>query len=64
MQTQQIFGVSGGGMVFSAKSTSVKSEGTSFDQLIQMSQNAGAANDQPARTAETKKDSAADVTKT
>ncbi len=64
MQTQQIFGVSGGGMVFSAKSTPVKSEGTSFDQLIQMSQNAGAANDQPARTAETKKDSAADVTKT
>ena len=64
MQTQQMFGVSGGGMVFSAKSTSAKSGDVSFEQLIQMSQNAGAANDQTARTAEAKKDSAADVTKT
>ncbi len=61
MQTQQIFGVSGGGMMFSAKSASVKSSDTNFDQLIQMSQNAGAANEQPAKPVETKKESVAEV---
>lgn len=63
MQTQQIFGVSGGGMMFSAKSTSVKSNDSSFDQLIQMSQNIGAENGQNSQPAEIKKTSAAVVDK-
>ena len=63
MQTQQIFGVSGGGMLYSAKSTTAKSGDVSFDQLIQMSQNAGAANEQPSKPVEAPKESAADVTK-
>lgn len=63
MQTQQIFGVSGGGMMFSAKSTSVKSNDSSFDQLIQMSQNIGAENGQNSQPAEIKKTSAAVVNK-
>lgn len=63
MQTQQVLGVSGGGMLFSAKSTSVKSSDSSFDQLIQMSQNAGAANEQLQKPVETKKESAADAAK-
>lgn len=63
MQTQQIFGVDRGGMMFSAKSTSVKSSDSSFDQLIQMSQNAGAANEQATKTVEPKKEAAAEVTK-
>lgn len=64
MQTQQIFGVSGGGMLYSAKTTASKSGDTSFEQLIQMSQNAGTANEQKAQPVEAKKDSAAEVTKT
>lgn len=63
MQTQQIFGVSGGGMLYSAKSAPVKSAGNSFDQLIQMSQNAGAANEQAAKPSEIKKDASAEVAK-
>ena len=63
MQTQQIFGVSGGGMMFSAKSTSVKSNDSSFDQLIQMSQNIGAESGQNSQPAEIKKTSAAVVDK-
>lgn len=63
MQTQQIFGVSGGGMLYSAKGASVKSSDNSFDQLIQMSQNIGAANEASGQPAETKKDSAVSVTK-
>ncbi|MBP3594011.1 MAG: flagellar hook-length control protein FliK [Lachnospiraceae bacterium] len=63
MQTQQIFGVSGGGMMFSAKSASVKSNDSSFDQLIQMSQNIGAENGQNSQPAEIKKASAATVDK-
>ena len=63
MQTQQVFGVSGGGMLFPAKSVAAKSGDGSFDQLIQMSQNAGAANEQAAKPVETKTESAADVTK-
>ena len=63
MQTQQIFGVSGGGMMFSAKSTSVKSNDSSFDQLIQMSQNIGAESGQNSQPAEIKKASAAAVDK-
>ncbi len=62
MQTQQVSGVSGG-MIFSAKSTSVKSSDNGFEQLIQMSQNAGTVNEQTTKPAETKKESAADVTK-
>ncbi len=64
MQTQQILGVSGGGMLFSAKNTSAKSSDTGFDQLIQMSQNTGAANEQAAKPVETKKETAVAVTKT
>ena len=63
MQTQQIFGVSGGGMMFSAKSNSVKSGDSSFDQLIQMSQNIGAGNEQNSQSTEIKKASAATVNK-
>ncbi len=63
MQTQQIFGVSGGGMMFSAKSASVKSNDSSFDQLIQMSQNIGAESGQNSQPAEIKKASAATVEK-
>lgn len=62
MQTQQVFGVSGGGMFYPAKSVNAKSGDGSFDQLIQMSQNAGAANEQVTKPAETKTESAADVT--
>lgn len=63
MQTQQVLGVSGGGMVFSAKSTSVKSSDSSFDQLIQMSQNAGAGNEQVQKPVETNKEPSAKVEK-
>ena len=63
MQTQQIFGVSGGGMMFSAKSASVKSNDSSFDQLIQMSQNISEENGQNSQPAEIKKSSAAAVDK-
>ncbi|MBQ8633153.1 MAG: flagellar hook-length control protein FliK [Lachnospiraceae bacterium] len=63
MQTQQIFGVSGGGMMFSAKSASVKSNDSSFDQMIQMSQNISAENGQNSQPAEIKKSSAAAVDK-
>ena len=63
MQTQQIFGVSGGGMMFSAKSASVKSNDSSFDQLIQISQNIGAESGQNSQPAEIKKASAATVDK-
>lgn len=62
MQTQQVLGVSGGGMLFSAKTAPTKSTDSNFDQLIQMSQNAGAANEQIQKPAETKTESAADVT--
>ena len=63
MQTQQIFGVSGGGMLYSAKGASVKSSDNSFDQLIQMSQNIGVANEAVSQPAETKKESAVSVAK-
>lgn len=63
MQTQQILGVDRGGMLYSAKSTSVKSADNSFDQLIQMSQNAGAANEQAPKAVVAKKESAANGTK-
>jgi len=63
MQTQQVLGVSGGGMLFSAKSTSVKSSDSGFEQLMQMSQNAGAANEQVAKPAETKKETVAEPVK-
>jgi len=64
MQTQQIFGVSGGGMMFSAKSAPAKTGDSSFDQLIQMSQNTGAANEQITKPVENKKDSVSEVAKT
>lgn len=63
MQTQPIFGVDRGGMLYSSKSTSAKATDNSFDQLIQMSQNAGAANEQAPKQVETKKESAAEVAK-
>ena len=58
MQTQQIFGVSGGGMLYSAKSTSVKSSDNSFDQLIQMSQGTGTETEAQTRPAENQKETA------
>ena len=58
MQTQQIFGVDRGGMMFSAKSASVRSNGSGFEQLIQMSQNLGTANEQTQKPAEGKQNSA------
>lgn len=64
MQTQQIFGVSGGGMMFSAKSASVKSNDSGFEQLIQMSQNVSAGSEQNTQPAEIQKTSAATVNKT
>ena len=36
MQTQQVLGVAGGGMLFTAKSNSSKASDNSFDQLIQI----------------------------
>jgi len=63
MQTQQVFGVDRGGILFAAKNTSVKSSDNGFEQLIQMSQNVGAVSEPTANPVETKKESAADVTK-
>jgi len=63
MQTQQVFGVSGGGMLYSAKNVTAKSGDSGFEQLIQMSQNTGAANEQTARPEETKKDTPAESVK-
>lgn len=64
MQTQQVLGVDRGGMMYSSKSAPAKSSDNSFDQLIQMSQNAGAAEEAAKKPAETaKKDPAADVKK-
>jgi len=63
MQTQQIFGVSGGGMLYSSRSASTKATDNSFDQLMQMSQNAGAANEQITKPVETKKETPAEVSK-
>ena len=64
MRTQQIFGVDRGGMAFAARSTSVKSGGSGFEQLIQMSQNLSAANEQSQKPAESKQDSAKAMGKT
>ena len=64
MQTQQVNGVSGG-LFYTAKTASAKSSGSSFEQLIQMSQNAGAAENNTQKPAETtRKDAAEDVKKT
>ena len=63
MQTQQIFGVSGGGMMYSAKTGSSKASESNFEQLIQMSQNTEAAQEQTSKPTEPQKESAADVTK-
>lgn len=54
MQTQQVNGISGG-LFYTAKSPAAKSSDNSFDQLIQMSQNMGAANEKVAKPAETAK---------
>ena len=59
MQTQQILGVVGGGMRYPSKTTSAKSSETSFEQLIQMSQNVGNASDTAKKPAETTKQDAA-----
>ena len=64
MQTQQIFGVDRGGMMFSGKSTSVRSNGSGFEQLIQMSQNLGTANEQNQKPVESKQNSAQAMGKT
>ena len=63
MQTQQVLGVSGG-MMFSAKSAPAKASDSDFEQLIQMSQNAGATNEQITKPTENKKDSVSEVVKT
>ncbi len=65
MQTQQVNGVSGG-MFYTAKSASAKSSGNSFEQLIQMSQNAGTVENNTQKPAETtrKDTSDQDVRKT
>lgn len=55
MRTQQIFGVSGGGMLFSGKSASVKCGDNGFEQLMQMSQNTTQTKE--ISPAETKKES-------
>ena len=44
--------------MFSAKSASVRSNGSGFEQLIQMSQNLGTANEQTQKPAEGKQNSA------
>ena len=59
MQTQQILGVVGGGMRYPSKTTSAKSSETSFEQLIQMSQNVSNASDTAKKPAETTKQDAA-----
>ena len=65
MQTQQVLGVVGGGMVYASKAASSKSSDGSFDQLIQMSQNTGTAENQTQKPVETaKKEVVADVKET
>lgn len=60
MQTQQVNGVSGG-MFYTTKTASAKTSDTSFDQLIQMSQNAGTVENKTQKPAETtRKDNSAD----
>ena len=60
MQTQQVNGVSGG-LFYTAKSPATKSTDNSFDQLIQMSQNMGAADEKAAKPVEAaKKDTGAE----
>lgn len=63
MQTQQVLGVSGGGMLYTAKSSAVKSSDSGFEQLIQMSQNTGATQEQTAKPAETKKEAVTEPVK-
>ena len=55
MQTQQVAGVFSGGAVYSASSVATKSGDGSFEQLIQMSQNTGAAQEQVQKPVETTK---------
>ena len=65
MQTQQISGVHGGGMLYTSKSAPAKSADGSFDQLIQMSQSTGSTQEQVQKPAETaKKDAVAEVEET
>ncbi len=65
MQTQQVLGVVGGGMVYASKAAPSKSSDGSFDQLIQMSQNTGTAENQTQKPVETtKKEVVADVKET
>ena len=62
MQTQNVNGISGGGLFFTAKSVAGKKTDTSFDQLIQMSQQAGAAEEKIHKPVETsKKDASKEV---
>ncbi len=58
MQTQQVLGVNGGGLLYTSRSTSAKATDNSFDQLIQMSQNAGNAQEQVQKPVETTKENA------
>lgn len=65
MQTQQVSGVVGSGMLYTSKNAPAKSSDGSFEQLIQMSQNAGVAQEQLQKPTETtKKDAVAEVTRT
>ena len=64
MQTRQVLGVHGGGMLYASKSAPAKTSDGSFDQLIQMSQNAGSAEEQVQKPVEnTKKEPVAEVKK-
>ena len=64
MQTQNVNGISGGGLFFAAKSVSGKKTDTSFDQLIQMSQQAGVAEEKIQKPVEaSKKDAATEAAK-
>ena len=64
MQTQQVLGVAGGGLKYASKPVSAKSSEGSFDQLIQMSQNAGTTEETVRKPVEaTKQDSAVEVEK-
>ena len=59
MQTQQVSGVVGSGMLYTSKSAPAKSSDGSFDQLIQMSQNAGTVEEQVQKPVETTKQESA-----
>lgn len=58
MQTQQISGVAGGGMLYASRTASAKTSGTGFEQLMQLSQNTETAAEQAKTSVQTKKQNA------